>query len=308
MKKRFVGVVMFLILCCNGIAVQAAEVAEVTEAKVVPNNITCLEDDPAADQPDYEIRVNRALNYTVVYAQDEATEEFTVPVIEFANSTGVNDGTPVGTYQVTKKHRWQTMFGGVYTQYAVRFMKHIMFHSPYYTRRNNNSTLNWVQYNKLGQQASSGCVREATVDSKWLYDHCKIGTPVIVYDDPDDPGPFAMPRTVTIPEDSPYRGWDPTDPDPDNPWQEVRPILHLTSNETDDKTLTLSSGVSLADLQAAIGLFTPEGVPYAAEDYALEIYGIYDLQTAGEYEIYVRGFDLATTLRADLILTLRVVP
>lgn len=270
------------------------------------NDIVHSEDDPAVNKPDYEVWVNRALNYTVVYAQDAATGEFTVPVIEFANSTGRDNRTPTGTYRITKKHRWQAMYGGVYTQYAVRFMPHIMFHSPYYERWNNNGTLNWEEYNKLGQQASAGCVREATVDSKWLYDNCKLGTKVIVYDDSINLGPFGELRTVTIPEDSPYRGWDPTDPDPTNPWQAVRPILYLTNN-AESQVLTLPVGASLADVQAGIGLLTPEGIPYTQEDYALEIYGLYDLNESGQYEIYVRGFDLATTLRADQTFILNIV-
>ena len=61
-------------------------------------------------------------------------------------------------------------------------------------------------------------------------------------------------------------------------------------------------------MEARIGLFTSEGVPYATEDYDLEIYGIYDLSTPGQYELYVRGFDLATTLRADETFVLQVVP
>lgn len=265
--RKWLAIVFAMIILGNSLVAYAAE---------IPDNITRLEEDPAMDKPDYEIRVNRALNYTVVYAQD-ATGVFTVPVIEFVNSTGKNDGTPIGEYTVTKKHRWQEMFGKgeIYTQYAVRFMPHIMFHSPYYIKRKDNSALKWEEYNKLGQQASSGCVREATIDSKWIYDNCKIGTPVIVYDDPNDPGPFGELHTVTIPADSLYRGWDPTDPDPENPWQEVRPILHLTSNGANGKTVVLPLNSSLEDVKARIGLFTPQGVPYAAEDYALEIYGLY---------------------------------
>ena len=66
-------------------------------------------------------------------------------------------------------------------------------------------------------------------------------------------------------------------------------------------------GASLADVQAGIGLLTPEGIPYTQEDYALEIYGLYDLNESGQYEIYVRGFDLATTLRADQTFILNIV-
>lgn len=308
--KKWLAVVFAIVFLCSSMTAWAAEVKE------LPNNITRLEDDPAADKPDYEIHVNRALNYTVVYAQDPVTGEFTVPVIKFANSTGRDNRTPLGKYAITKKHRWREMFGRVYTQYAVRFMTHIMFHSAYYTEENDNSTLNWKEYNKLGQQASSGCVRETVIDSKWLYDNCKIGTPVIVYDDPDDPGPFGELHVVTIPADSPYQGWDPTDPDPDNPWQELRPVLYIAFHKTSEKTLELPVGATEQDLYASFGLAQADGTPYAPETtelglvmpYALEIYGLYDLNTPGQYEIYVRGFDLATTLRADETFVLQVTP
>lgn len=298
MIKKLSVVLVMVFVICNSTAVLAKE---------VQNDITRPEDDPAANEPDYLVKVNRARSFTVVYALD-AEGEFTVPVIEFVNSTGINNKTTEGEFTIYKKHRWQPMFGKVYTQYAVRFRTHVMFHSPYYTKKNDNSALKWTEFNKLGQQASSGCVREATVDSKWLYDHCKLGTKVIVYDDPNESGPFDMPRTVTIPDDSPYRGWDPTDPDPNNPWAEVRPILHLLANDGADKLIVLSAGATKADLEAKIGLFTPLGVTYTAEDCALEIYGVYDLQTPGEYTLYVRGFDLDTTLRADETFQLRVVP
>ena len=298
MKKIFAMVFVVMILC-NTVVIEA-------NAAGVPNDITHLKDDPAADKPDYEVWVNRALNYTVVYARD-AAGEFTVPVIAFANSTGKNNGTPTGEYVITKKHRWQPMFGGVYTQYAVRFMPHVMFHSECYTVRNDNSALKWQEYNKLGQQASAGCVRETVADSKWLYDNCKLGTRVIVYDDPNDSMPFDELHMVMIPADSQYRGWDPTDPDPRNPWQEVRPVLHLTSNE-DGNTLILPVGASVEDIKAQIGLYTPQGVRYAEEDYVLEIYGNYNLNMPGYYEIYVRGFDLETTLRADETFDIWVAP
>ena len=36
------------------------------------------------------------------------------------------------------------------------------------------------QYNKLGQQASAGCIRLAVTDAKWIYDHCRLGTKVVI--------------------------------------------------------------------------------------------------------------------------------
>ena len=58
-------------------------------------------------------------------------------------------------------------------------------------------------------------------DVKWIYDNCDIGTRVIIYDDAEDPGPMGKPGTIyTDPADETLRGWDPTDPDPANPWDD----------------------------------------------------------------------------------------
>ena len=74
------------------------------------------------------------------------------------------------------------------------------------------------QYNKLGDYASLGCVRMCVRDVKWIYDNCPSGTGVTIYDDAANPGPLGKPDSIKIPEDSAYAGWDPTDPDENNPW------------------------------------------------------------------------------------------
>ena len=52
-----------------------------------------------------------------------------------------------------------------------------------------------------------------------IADDLPLGTPVIIYNDADDPGPIGKPGTIyTDPADTEKRGWDPTDPDPANPW------------------------------------------------------------------------------------------
>ena len=83
----------------------------------------------------------------------------------------------------------------------------------------NKSTLYWDKYNKLGQQASMGCVRLTVEDAKWIYDNCPSGTAVEVYDS-EDPGPLGKPETLKLDKDNINKGWDPTDPDERNPWHQ----------------------------------------------------------------------------------------
>lgn len=42
---------------------------------------------------------------------------------------------------------------------------------------------------------------------------------MVIYDDAQNPGPLGLPGTLQIdPKNETLRGWDPTDPDPANPW------------------------------------------------------------------------------------------
>lgn len=65
-----------------------------------------------------------------------------------------------------------------------------------------------------------GCIRMTVIDAKWIYENCEPGTTVEFYTS-DDPGPFGKPETMKITEFEEYRGWDPTDPDPNNPWSTI---------------------------------------------------------------------------------------
>lgn len=72
-------------------------------------------------------------------------------------------------------------------------------------------------------------------DAKWIYDNCPVGTKVTIYDS-KDPGPLGKPTPIRIDVNSPYRGWDPTDPDPRNPWLKLRPTIKGIANKTIERT------------------------------------------------------------------------
>ena len=166
----------------------------------------------------YFIKVNRAANCATVYGIDE-NGEYTIPVKAFATSCGkAGDETIVGENYVTSdKYEWGYMVDGTYGRYAFRISGGYLFHSvPYYSM--NKGDLEDGQYNKLGDYASLGCVRMCVRDVKWIYDNCPSGTGVTIYDDAVNPGPLGKPDSIKIPEDSAYAGWDPTDPDENNPW------------------------------------------------------------------------------------------
>ncbi len=174
----------------------------------------------------YLIKVNRQQNIVTVYVKN-AYGEYTIPYKAMVCSVGFDDDTPTGTFQIYQRYKWLPLYGGVYGQYSVRFNGPILFHSvPYYTQ--DKGDLKYNEYNKLGNPASQGCVRLSVADAKWIYDNCANGTVVVVYDS-SAPEPLTPASPIKIDTSSPNRGWDPTDPDPKNPWRRSQATTTTTA-------------------------------------------------------------------------------
>lgn len=196
-KKLMFVCVAFLLLLRPGMTVQAEEEANDT-------------------RPDYIIYVNRTQNCITVMEQN-ADGTSTVAKVMVCSCGRDGHWTPEGTFRTSNYYDWRQLVDGSYGRYAVRFNNRILFHSVPYEQMSED-TLQWEQYNLLGQNASLGCVRLSVVDAKWIYDNCKVGTMVVVYSGDTLMEDVIKPTAISIPENSPYRNWDPTDLNANNPW------------------------------------------------------------------------------------------
>ena len=165
--------------------------------------------------------------------------------------------------------------------------------------------MKWEQFNLLGESASLGCVRLACNDAKWIYDNCKPGTQVIVYDDAENPGPLGKPEEVKITSENPYKKWDPTDDHMNNPWLQLKPSIYLT-NDVSNGVLYLPVGASEDDILNAVGVKSAQGLQYNKYQYKITLYGNYDLNKAGVYKVSVIGVGLLG-VRSEQEMTLCVV-
>ncbi|MDE6686952.1 MAG: L,D-transpeptidase [Lachnospiraceae bacterium] len=174
------------------------------------------EEDTNDTRPEYIIYVNRTQNCITVMEQN-ADGTSTVAKVMVCSCGRDGHWTPEGTFHTSNYYEWRQLVDGSYGRYAVRFNNKILFHSVPYEQMSEDALL-WEQYNLLGQNASLGCVRLSVVDAKWIYDNCKVGTMVIVYSGDTLMEDVIKPTAISIPEDSPYRNWDPTDFNANNPW------------------------------------------------------------------------------------------
>ncbi len=169
--------------------------------------------------PPYYIKVNVEANTVTIYCKDR-DGNYTQPYMAMVCSTGTK--TPQsGVFKKGWKWEWLGLFGGVYGQYATQIGDgNILFHSVPYTVKGDPSTLKEGEFDKLGTAASLGCIRLQVRDAKWIFDNYKNIYRIEFYNDPD-PGPLGKPTAPKIGWNTECLGWDPTDPDPNNPWKNI---------------------------------------------------------------------------------------
>lgn len=166
----------------------------------------------------FRLYVNRAHCTMTVYLKDYLGN-FKIPYKAILISVGLSGtSTPSGWSEIGQKYLWYWYKEDTCWLRYVSFFSNggkMMHSEAYYTQDLDNMLLG--EFNKLGYAASHGCVRMAVVDAKWVYENCYAGTKVYVYDDWSSPGPLGKPSPIRV-DDSSGTGWDPTDPDPNNPW------------------------------------------------------------------------------------------
>ena len=161
----------------------------------------------------YRLEVVRNQCTVLVYGLDKSGN---YSILHHAFVCGPGNSTPLGKFQTPYKARWNPLMGGSYGQYVTQIRGNYLFHSVPYNSMHEND-LSYKLYNQLGTICSHGCVRLTCGDAKWIYDNCPIGTTVRIYDSSTLPVP--KPTAPWLDITSPYRGWDPTDPNPNNPWR-----------------------------------------------------------------------------------------
>ena len=164
----------------------------------------------------YYITINVSQNCVTVYGKD-SEGKYTVPVRAMICSTGTKTPAPGSSYTVKYKWQWLGLFNDVYGRYVTQINGNILFHSVPYTEKYNNASLEYWEYDKLGTKASLGCIRLQLKDAKWIYDNVAKGSIVEFYSD-NNPGPLGKPSISPISGNEANRNWDPTDTDPNSPW------------------------------------------------------------------------------------------
>lgn len=170
----------------------------------------------------YTIKVNLGTNCTTIYNKKGKAIK--------AMICSPSSETPTGTFYVPEKYRWHEMIGNCYAQYCTRIAPQILFHSVWYYKNGDKSTMSVSAYNVMGNKASHGCVRLLCKDAKWIYDHCAVGTKIVIFWGTKKDDPIKRPSFTPI-KTGAFMSWDPTDPDPKNPFKKAKPKISAKSKK-----------------------------------------------------------------------------
>lgn len=180
----------------------------------------------------YYLQVNKGTNVVTAFGNDG------VPVRSMICSVGY--ATPTGTFYTSQKLRWHTLMGPSYGQYCTRITGSILFHSVFYNRNGDPSSMPYSAYNKLGTTASHGCVRLTVADAKWIYENCPLRTRVVIINGAPFNDPLGKPEAIKV-NTGAVTGWDPTDPMPGNPYAGATPRI---ATEGAPRKIAYKSGFS----------------------------------------------------------------
>lgn len=230
----------------------------------------------------YWIKVNKQANVATVYQLKNGSYK---PIKAFLVSCG-GAATTSGTFYTPAKYRWQTLMGPSYGQYCTRIQGGILFHSVWYYAKD-PTTQSTVQFNKLGQTASHGCVRLSVGDAKWIYDNCALGTKVTIYSS-SNPGPLGKPKGIKV-STARRQYWDPTDPNKKNPYRKQKATLTVAKKKAKTAeygtSYNVKSGVTAKDKITKKSL--TKNVTYTATKYVKGKYrkATFSTKSLGTYRI-----------------------
>ena len=143
---------------------------------------------PTPPPAQYTLMVDVVNQIVRAYTYDESGA-YTVLVREMICSTGTKrNPTPLGTtIMPSKRARWGYFpTWDSHAQYLTRIDSANAFHSVLYYEAD-ETLLSVESFENLGTPASHGCVRLYVSDAKWIYDNCKAGTIITVYEGEYDP-------------------------------------------------------------------------------------------------------------------------
>lgn len=167
----------------------------------------------------YKVRVNKTKNVVIVYEKgDDGKYQKSVKVMSAIVGRDIRVNTE---YNIGDRWLWIKNQNGNYSKFVTQVSGNVVFESITYKKKGDLSSLNYVEFDNLGNSIDGSFIKLQYADAQWIFDNLDYDTIVEFYESEDLNG-VNVPEVKKISLENDRKNWDPTYTGSESPWNKVK--------------------------------------------------------------------------------------
>ena len=167
----------------------------------------------------YKVRVNKTKNVVIVYEKgDDGKYQKSVKVMSAIVGRDIRVNTE---YNIGDRWLWIKNQNGNYSNFVTQVSGNVVFESIAYKKKGDLSSLNYVEFDNLGNSIDGSFIKLQYADAQWIFDNLDYDTIVEFYESEDLNG-VNVPEVKKISLENDKKNWDPTYTGSESPWNKVK--------------------------------------------------------------------------------------
>ncbi len=167
----------------------------------------------------YKVRVNKTKNVVIVYEKgDDGKYQKSVKVMSAIVGRDIRVNTE---YNIGDRWLWIKNQNGNYSKFVTQVSGNVVFESIAYKKKGDLSSLNYVEFDNLGNSIDGSFIKLQYADAQWIFDNLDYDTIVEFYESEDLNG-VNVPEVKKISLENDNKNWDPTYTGSESPWNKVK--------------------------------------------------------------------------------------
>ena len=167
----------------------------------------------------YKVKVNKLKNIVIVFEKGDDGKY--TKNIKAMNAIVGRDIKVDTAYNISDRWLWIKNQNGNYSKFATQVAGNVVFQSISYKNKGDLSSLNYVEYDNLGNSIDGSFIKLQYADAQWIFDNLDNDTIVEFYES-DDLNGINVSEINKISLDSEKKNWDPTYSGSESPWNKVK--------------------------------------------------------------------------------------
>ena len=167
----------------------------------------------------YKVRVNKTKNVVIVYEKgDDGKYQKSVKVMSAIVGRDIRVNTE---YNIGDRWLWIKNQNGNYSKFVTQVSGNVVFESIAYKKKGDLGSLNYVEFDNLGNSIDGSFIKLQYADAQWIFDNLDYDTIVEFYES-DDLNGLNVPEVKKISLENDKKNWDPTYNGSESPWNKVK--------------------------------------------------------------------------------------